>query len=162
MSWSSSAAMFITKTTYYAILDAGDFSPDQARTCCVHCKTWNWGRQQSVSRGALWLRGQGHRNGIKSEMFNSIKALFCQLIRVEWESNMAVILETSLGDITVDLYTNERPRCELYIWLYSISMCNPPIFFLFVGFAMHCMHSGYPFMIIIVQVAFIASRPWPS
>ena len=25
---------------------------------------------------------------------------------------MAVILETSLGDITVDLYTKERPRCE--------------------------------------------------
>ena len=27
-------------------------------------------------------------------------------------SNMAVILETSLGDLTVDLYTDERPNCE--------------------------------------------------
>ena len=27
---------------------------------------------------------------------------------------MAVILETSLGDLTIDLYTDERPRCKLF------------------------------------------------
>jgi len=33
---------------------------------------------------------------------------------------MAVILETSLGQLTVDLYTTERPRCEpawAWTWL---------------------------------------------
>ena len=27
---------------------------------------------------------------------------------------MAVLLETSLGDLTIDLYTDERPICKLF------------------------------------------------
>ena len=43
---------------------------------------------------------------------------------------MAVILETSIGQLTVDLYTTERPRCEFYrtgvgkVRLGSV--CYPP------------------------------------
>ena len=36
---------------------------------------------------------------------------------------MSVILETSLGDIIVDLYINERPRCW-YLLHLSIPIIN--------------------------------------
>ena len=41
---------------------------------------------------------------------------------------MAVILETSLGDLTVDLYTDERPRCKHFVLQQWIPYYRPSIF----------------------------------
>ena len=41
------------------------------------------------------------------------KTLFFREIRSIF--NMSVILETSVGDITIDLFTEERPICNLFL-----------------------------------------------
>ena len=42
---------------------------------------------------------------------------------------MAVLLETSLGDLTIDLYTDERPICKLFkltlLSLIQLKKMNP-------------------------------------
>jgi peptidyl-prolyl cis-trans isomerase-like 4 len=43
---------------------------------------------------------------------------------------MAVLLETSLGDIVVDLYVEERPKCSInFLKLCKVKFYNYSLFF---------------------------------
>ena len=55
---------------------------------------------------------------------------WCALFETKILEKMAVLIETSLGDIVVDLYASERPKCSLnFLKLCKIKYYNFSLFF---------------------------------